>query len=242
MSHLRKVLADYLSMRRALGYKMDQVERRLRQFIAFAEDNGETHVRTVTALAWATLPPGADPIWTHARLADVRIFARHLHTLDDVSEVPPDDLLPARRRRTTPYLYTLQEVADLMRAITEPCSIDFMVVSSYGGANTTSTGLVKIVKDLDQDLSGKDVLIVEDILDTGVTLSHLVPMLKLRRPNSVRLCTILSKPSRRKVDIEPDYCGFEVPDEFVVGYGLDYDEKYRNLPYVGVLKPEVYSK
>lgn len=120
-------------------------------------------------------------------------------------------------------------MADLMRAITEPCSIDFMVVSSYGGANTTSTGLVKIVKDLDQDLSGKDVLI-------------LVPMLKLRRPNSVRLCTILSKPSRRKVDIEPDYCGFEVPDEFVVGYGLDYDEKYRNLPYVGVLKPEVYSK
>ena len=100
-----------------------------------------------------------------------------------------------------------------------------MVVSSYGGANTTSTGLVKIVKDLDQDLSGKDVLIVEDILDTGVTLSHLVPMLKLRRPNSVRLCTILSKPSRRKVDIEPDYCGFEVPDEFVVGYGLDYDGK-----------------
>ena len=133
-------------------------------------------------------------------------------------------------------------MADLMRAITEPCSIDFMVVSSYGGANTTSTGLVKIVKDLDQDLSGKDVLIVEDILDTGVTLSHLVPMLELRRPNSVRLCTILSKPSRRMADIEPDYCGFEVPDEFVVGYGLDYDEKYRNLPYVGVLKPEVYSK
>ena len=133
-------------------------------------------------------------------------------------------------------------MADLMRAITEPCSIDFMVVSSYGGANTTSTGLVKIVKDLDQDLSGKDVLIVEDILDTGVTLSHLVPMLELRRTNSVRLCTILSKHSRRKVDTEQDYYGFEVPDDFVVGYGLDYDEKYRNLPYVGVLKPEVYSK
>ena len=133
-------------------------------------------------------------------------------------------------------------MADLMRAITEPCSIDFMVVSSYGGANTTSTGLVKIVKDLDQDLSGKDVLIVEDILDTGVTLSNLVPMLKMRNPNSVKICTILDKPSRRKADIQPDYCGFEVPDEFVVGYGLDYDEKYRNLPYVGVLKPEVYSK
>lgn len=133
-------------------------------------------------------------------------------------------------------------MADLMRAIQMPCGIDFMVVSSYGGANTASTGLVKIVKDLDQDLSGKDLLIVEDILDTGITLSHLVPMLKLRNPASVRLCTILSKPSRRKADIEPDYLGFEVPDEFVVGYGLDYDEKYRNLPYVGVLKPEVYSK
>ena len=133
-------------------------------------------------------------------------------------------------------------MADLMRAIQMPCGIDFMVVSSYGGANTTSTGLVKIVKDLDQDLSGKDLLIVEDILDTGITLSHLVPMLKLRNPASVRLCTILSKPSRRKADIEPDNLGFEVPDEFVVGYGLDYDEKYRNLPYVGVLQPEVYSK
>lgn len=133
-------------------------------------------------------------------------------------------------------------MADLMRTITIPCSIDFMVVSSYGGANTTSTGLVKIVKDLDQDLTGKDVLIVEDILDTGITLSNLVPMLKMRNPCSVRLCTILSKPSRRKAQIEPDYLGFEVPDEFVVGYGLDYDETYRNLPYVGVLKPEVYSK
>ena len=149
-------------------------------------------------------------------------------------------------------------MADLMRAVSipcgsdfmvdaardadSPCGIDFMVVSSYGGANTSSTGLVKIIKDLDADLSDKDVLIVEDILDTGITLSHLVPMLKMRNPNSVKLCTILSKPSRRKADIEPDYCGFEVPDEFVVGYGLDYDEKYRNLSYVGVLKPEVYSK
>lgn len=102
-------------------------------------------------------------------------------------------------------------MADLMRAVSIPCGIDFMVVSSYGGANTSSTGLVKIIKDLDADLSGKDVLIVEDILDTGITLSHLVPMLKMRNPNSVKLCTILSKPSRRKADIEPDYCGFEVP-------------------------------
>ena len=133
-------------------------------------------------------------------------------------------------------------MADLMRAVTIPCSIDFMVVSSYGGANTTTTGLVKIIKDLDQDLTGKDVLIVEDILDTGVTLSHLVPMLQMRNPNSVRICAILSKPSRRQANIEPDYKGFDVPDEFVVGYGLDYDEKYRNLPYVGVLKPQVYNK
>ena len=133
-------------------------------------------------------------------------------------------------------------MADLMRAVTIPCSIDFMVVSSYGGTNTTTTGLVKIIKDLDQDLTGKDVLIVEDILDTGVTLSHLVPMLQMRNPNSVKICAILSKPSRRQADIEPDYKGFDVPDEFVVGYGLDYDEKYRNLPYVGVLKPQVYNK
>ena len=119
-------------------------------------------------------------------------------------------------------------MADLMRAVTIPCSIDFMVVSSYGGSNTTTSGLVKIIKDLDGDLSGKDVLIVED-------------MLKMRNPNSVKICTILDKPSRRKADIQPDYEGFQVPDEFVVGYGLDYDEKYRNLPYVGVLKPEIYA-
>lgn len=132
-------------------------------------------------------------------------------------------------------------MADLMRAVTIPCSIDFMVVSSYG-AGTTTTGLVKIIKNLDSDLSGKDVLIVEDILDTGVTLSNLVPMLKMRNPNSVRICAILDKPSRRRADIQADYTGFQVPDEFVVGYGLDYDEKYRNLPYVGVLKPSVYEK
>ncbi len=132
-------------------------------------------------------------------------------------------------------------MADLMRAVNIPCKIDFMVVSSYGGSNTSSTGLVKIIKDLDEDLTGRDVLIVEDILDTGVTLSHLVPMLKMRNPASVKICAILSKPSRRKADIYPDYLGFEVPDEFVVGYGLDYDEKYRNLPFVGVLKKQVYA-
>ena len=132
-------------------------------------------------------------------------------------------------------------MADLMRAVSIPCSIDFMVVSSYGGTNTESTGLVKIVKDLDADLSGREVLIVEDVLDTGVTLSNLVPMLRMRHPNSVKICAILDKPARRKTSITADYRGFEVPDAFVVGYGLDYDEKYRNLPFVGVLKPEVYG-
>ena len=116
MSHLRNTLADYLTMRRALGYKMDKAERLLGQFVAFAEDRGETHVRTGTALAWATKPAGADAIWTSRRLAEVRLFARHLRALDGASEVPPDDLLPARTRRATPYLYTPQEIADLMRA------------------------------------------------------------------------------------------------------------------------------
>ena len=129
---------------------------------------------------------------------------------------------------------------DLMRAIDLPCTIDFMIVSSYGSGVKTS-GVVKIVKDLDTDLSGKDLLIVEDILDTGLTLSYLKLMLQARNPASIRIATLLDKPDRRKADIKADYIGYEVPDEFVVGYGLDYDEKYRNLPYVGVLKPEVYS-
>ena len=127
-------------------------------------------------------------------------------------------------------------MADLMRAVTIPCSIDFMVVSSYGGANTTSTGLVKIVKDLDQDLSGKDVLIVEDIIDSGRTLSYLLRILKGRHPASIKLCTLLDKPERRVTDVEVDYCCFNIPDEFVVGYGLDYAQKYRNLPYIGVVE------
>jgi integrase len=116
MSHLRNALADYLTLRRALGYKMDKAERLLGQFVAFAEDRGETHVRTETALAWATRPAGADAIWTSRRLAEVRLFARHLRTLDQRTEVPPADLLPAQVRRATPYLYTPQEIAALMQA------------------------------------------------------------------------------------------------------------------------------
>ena len=132
-------------------------------------------------------------------------------------------------------------MADLMRAVTIPCSIDFMVVSSYGGTNTESTGLVKIVKDLDADLTGKDVLIVEDILDSGNTLNFLKQYFLTKGAASVSICTLLDKPSRRTKAITADYVGFVVPDEFVVGYGLDYCQKYRNLPYIGVLKPEVYS-
>lgn len=130
---------------------------------------------------------------------------------------------------------------DLMRAIDLPCTIDFMIVSSYGSGVKTS-GVVKIVKDLDTDLTGKDLLIVEDILDTGLTLSYLKDMLAARNPASIRIATLLDKPDRRKANIKADYIGYRVPDEFVVGYGLDYDEKYRNLPYIGVLKPSVYEK
>lgn len=131
-------------------------------------------------------------------------------------------------------------MSDLMRAITIPCRIDFMSVSSYGAGVKTS-GVVKIIKDLDIPLKGYDLLVVEDILDSGMTLQYILKLLRSRGPASIRLCTLLDKPERRKVDIKPDYAGFVVPDEFVVGYGLDYDEKYRNLPYVGVLKPEVYE-
>ena len=131
-------------------------------------------------------------------------------------------------------------MADLMRAVTIPCSIDFLSVSSYGNG-TASSGEVRILKDLDCSLEGKDLLIVEDILDSGMTLSFLLKTLSARNPSSIRLCTFLDKPERRRVDIRPDYVGAEVPDKFIVGYGLDYAEKYRNLPYIGVLKPEVYE-
>lgn len=131
-------------------------------------------------------------------------------------------------------------MADLMRAITIPCSIDFMSVSSYGSGTSTS-GNVRIIKDLDINLEGYDLLLVEDILDSGVTLSYVSEMLKTRNPASIRVCTLLDKPSRRKANITADYSGAEIPDAFVVGYGLDYDEKYRNLPFVGILSPKVYA-
>ncbi len=130
--------------------------------------------------------------------------------------------------------------AELMKQLDIDCDIDFMKVSSYG-CGTKSTLALNVLLDLkQQDLTNIDILIVEDIIDSGNTLSHLTNMLRGRGANSVKICTLLDKPSRRIVDLKPDYCGFEVPDCFVVGYGLDYAEKYRNLPYVGVLKPEIY--
>lgn len=132
-------------------------------------------------------------------------------------------------------------MADLARAITLPCTVDFMAVSSYG-SGTTSSGQVKITKDLSESIEGRDIIVVEDILDSGNTLSYLFQLLQARHPASVRLCTLLDKPSRRTKAVTADYTGFTVDDLFVVGYGLDYAEKYRNLPYIGILKPAVYEK
>lgn len=130
-------------------------------------------------------------------------------------------------------------MADLMRYVTINCSMDFMAVSSYSG--TTSTGAVKINKDLSEDIEGRHLILVEDILDSGVTLNYLKNYLMVRRPASITIATLMDKPARRKADIYADYSCFEIPDAFVVGYGLDYNEKYRNLPYIGVLKPQIYS-
>ncbi|GAB6168576.1 hypoxanthine phosphoribosyltransferase [Clostridium carnis] len=131
--------------------------------------------------------------------------------------------------------------SDLIKNITIPCEIDFMAVSSYGSSTETS-GVVRILKDLDHSIEGKDIIIVEDIIDSGVTLDYLLKYLKARKANSIEIVTLLTKPARRKVNINVKYCGYEVPDEFLVGYGLDYNEKYRNLPFIGILKEEIYTK
>lgn len=128
-------------------------------------------------------------------------------------------------------------MCELAKRITVPVSLDFMSVSSYGN-DTKSSGAVRIVKDLDDSIEGKEVLVVEDIIDSGRTLSYLLEMLKDRKPNSLKLCTLLDKPDRRVVDVDIDYTAFQVPDKFVVGYGLDYAQKYRNLPYIGVVEFE----
>lgn len=131
-------------------------------------------------------------------------------------------------------------MADLMREITIPVTMDFMAVSSYGNG-TSSTGVVRILKDLDFEIKDKNIIIVEDIIDSGVTLSYLVDYLKNRGPKNIEIAALLTKPERNKVKVDAKYIGYEVPDKFVVGYGLDYAEKYRNLPYIGVLKEEIYK-
>ena len=131
-------------------------------------------------------------------------------------------------------------VSDLVRSINIPLAVDFISISSYG-SGTTSSGVVRFLKDLDEEISGRHVLVVEDIIDTGTTLKYLLENLQTRKPASIKVCTLLSKPERRKVEIAIDYNGFVVPDHFVVGYGLDYAEKYRNLPYIGILNPKVYE-
>ena len=129
-------------------------------------------------------------------------------------------------------------MADLMRRLTVPCEIDFMAISSYGAA-TDSSGVVRILKDLDINIEGRDVLVVEDIIDSGLTLSYLVRNLAAREPGSLEICALLTKPERREIDVDVRYVGFEIPNRFVIGYGLDFAERYRNLPYVGVLHPEL---
>lgn len=131
-------------------------------------------------------------------------------------------------------------LADLTRALSIRHEVDFMAISSYGNS-TESSGVVRILKDLDTDITGRHILIVEDIIDTGNTLAYLLDNLRVRQPASVRICALLTKPARRKIALQIDYVGFQIPDEFVIGYGLDYAEDYRNLPFVGVLKREVYS-
>jgi hypoxanthine phosphoribosyltransferase len=129
-------------------------------------------------------------------------------------------------------------MADLMRELTVPCEIDFMAISSYG-AQTDSSGVVRILKDLDINIAGRDVLVVEDIIDSGLTLSYLMRNLKARKPRTLEICALLTKPERREIDVPVRYTGFEIPNKFVIGYGLDYAERYRNLPYVAVLRPDL---
>jgi hypoxanthine phosphoribosyltransferase len=131
-------------------------------------------------------------------------------------------------------------MADLIREIKIHCTMDFMAVSSYGGG-TESTGVVRILKDLDSNIANRNILIVEDIIDTGTTLKYLIENLRSRKPESIKICCLLDKPDRRKVKLDIDYTGFAIPDAFVIGYGLDYAERYRNLPFIGVLKKEVYQ-
>jgi hypoxanthine phosphoribosyltransferase len=182
---------------------------------------------------------------------------RSMSIHDDVEEILLDSSAVANRvaelgaqlsadyAGRTPVLVSVLKgalvfLADLMRAMDLPTSIDFMEVSSYGAA-TESSGQVRILKDLGKPIEGRDVIVVEDIIDTGLTLNYLLGYLADRQPASIKICCLLDKPARRLAEIDIDYVGFTIPDRFVIGYGLDYDERYRNLPYIGVLKPSVYG-
>lgn len=132
-------------------------------------------------------------------------------------------------------------MVDLARSIDLPVAIDYIAIASYG-ASTESSGVVRMIKDLETDIAGRHILIVEDIIDSGLTLAYLCAQLQRRNPASLRICTLLNKPERRKAEVKVDYLGFDIPNEFVVGYGLDYAERYRNLPYIGILRPEIYAE
>jgi len=177
------------------------------------------------------------PDLEHVVLTEDEIRARIAELGDEISADYGDEpvLLIAVLRGAALF------VADLAREMSCPVELDFMAVSSYGSSTKTS-GVVRIIKDLDEGIEDRHVLVVEDILDTGLTLKYLLKNLASRSPRSLEVCTLLSKEGKQRVPISCKYVGFKIPDEFVVGYGLDYAERYRNLPYVGVLKPDVYSQ
>ena len=178
----------------------------------------------------------------HADIGEVLLSEEQIRTrIEELGRQISSDYAGRQLTLVSVLKGSLPFMADLMRQIDIPLRIDLMEVSSYGGSSTESTGLVRILKDLSASIEGEEVLLVEDIIDTGLTLNYLLRYLKGKGPLSLRICTLLDKPARRLVEIPVDYTGFTIPDQFVVGYGLDYGELYRNLRFVGVLRPEVYG-
>ena len=183
-----------------------------------------------------------DTVDLHADIGEVLLSEEQIRTrIQELGQQISTDYAGRQLTLVSVLKGSLPFMADLMRQIDIPLRIDLMEVSSYGGTSTESTGLVRILKDLSASIEGEDVLLVEDIIDTGLTLNYLLRYLKGKGPASLRICTLLDKPARRLVEIPVDYTGFTIPDQFVVGYGLDYGELYRNLRFVGVLRPEVYG-
>jgi hypoxanthine phosphoribosyltransferase len=187
-------------------------------------------------------PVGRPPTNLHADVADVLLSEDTIQAkVAELGQRITADYTGRELTLVSVLKGSLPFMADLMRHIGLPLTIDLMEVSSYGGSMTETSGLVRIIKDLSASIDGREVLLVEDIIDTGLTLNYLMRYLRGKNPASLRICTLLDKPARRLVEIPVDYIGFTIPDQFVVGYGLDYGEHYRNLRYVGVLRPEVYS-